>query len=349
VTPSRSGSVSARLARLGFTEPARSAALLEGGALGPLLDDEDVLLDLAGTADPDEALHGLASLLDADAGNAGRLVTELGADEVLRHRLFAVLGASRELSDFLARHPEQWSVLRSSDDVRPTSAGLRRSMLLSVDADPDRSAPTVHMEVAAATDQLRIAYRNRLLQLAARDVAEGAEVADVAAELADLAGATLEAALAIARTEVGDAAATCRLAVIAMGKCGGRELNYVSDVDVVFVAEAVDDADEAAALKTAATLAATMPPCGRRARPVRWYARWPATSPTTSGGPRPGSSRRCSRPGRSPETWHSDRRTSRAWRRWCGTPPTARTSSPTCSRCGAGSRRRCRQQRATAS
>ena len=34
-----------------------------------------------------------------------------------------------------------------------------------------------------------------------------------------------------------------------MGKCGGRELNYVSDVDVVFVAEAVDGADEAAALQ----------------------------------------------------------------------------------------------------
>jgi len=250
--------VSGRLARLGFTEPARSAALLEGGALGPLLDDEDVLLDLAGTADPDEALHGLARLLDADAGNADRLVTALGADQVLRHRLFAVLGASRELSDFLTRHPEQWSVLRSSDDVRPSSAGLRRSMLLSVDADPDRSAPTVHGEVAAATDHLRIAYRTHLLQLAARDVAENAEVADVAAELADLAGATLEAALAIARSEVGEAAATCRLAVIAMGKCGGRELNYVSDVDVVFVAEAVDGADEAAALKTAAMLAATM-------------------------------------------------------------------------------------------
>ena len=69
--------------------------------------------------------------------------------------------------------------------------------------------------------------------------AAAADVADVAAELADLAAATLEAALAVARAELGEAAATCRLAVIAMGKCGGRELNYVSDVDVVFVAEPV--------------------------------------------------------------------------------------------------------------
>jgi glutamate-ammonia-ligase adenylyltransferase len=248
VTSSRSGSSSARLARLGFTEPARSAALLQGGDLGTLLDAEDVLLDLAGTADPDDALHGLARLLDADERNAGLLLAELGSDEALRHRLFSVLGASRELSDFLVRHPEHWRQLRSSDDVRPTAAGLHQSMLLSVADQP----------VPVATDRLRVAYRSQLLRLAARDVADGAEVADVAAELADLAGATLDAALAIARTEVGEAAATCRLAVIAMGKCGGRELNYVSDVDVVFVAEAVDGADEAEALKTATTLAATM-------------------------------------------------------------------------------------------
>ncbi|MBC5927245.1 hypothetical protein, partial [Bacillus pumilus] len=55
--------------------------------------------------------------------------------------------------------------------------------------------------------------------------------------LADLADAALQAAYAVARAETGTDG---RLAVIAMGKCGGRELNYVSDVDVVFVAEPAD-------------------------------------------------------------------------------------------------------------
>ena len=41
-----------------------------------------------------------------------------------------------------------------------------------------------------------------------------------------------------------------------MGKCGGRELNYASDVDVIFVAEPVKDEDETAALATASKLAA---------------------------------------------------------------------------------------------
>ncbi|HEX8006056.1 MAG TPA: bifunctional [glutamine synthetase] adenylyltransferase/[glutamine synthetase]-adenylyl-L-tyrosine phosphorylase, partial [Trebonia sp.] len=84
---------------------------------------------------------------------------------------------------------------------------------------------------------LAAAYRRRLLHLAARDQAGLATVEEVATELADIAAAVLEAALATARAELPPGGAACRLAVIAMGKCGGRELNYASDVDVIFVAE----------------------------------------------------------------------------------------------------------------
>jgi glutamate-ammonia-ligase adenylyltransferase len=250
------GSAVARLARLGFTDPARAAATLEGGALGRLPDDEAVLADLGLTADPDAALAGLAQLLEAES-HQDRLVIEL-ADPAFRRRLLALLGASRALTDHLVRLPGSWSHMVPESEVRPTAAGLRRAMLLQVAADPDDPQPVARGGTASATDHLRIAYRNLLLGLAARDLAEGADVSDVAAELADLAGATLEAALAIARADLGPAAATCRLAVIAMGKCGGRELNYVSDVDVVFVAEPGDGADETEALKAAAALAAAM-------------------------------------------------------------------------------------------
>lgn len=82
------------------------------------------------------------------------------------------------------------------------------------------------------------------------------DVAEVAAELADLATATLRAALDIARAAAPSDAAQCRLAVIAMGKCGGHELNYVSDVDVIFVAEPVDGAEESGAMQAATRLAA---------------------------------------------------------------------------------------------
>ena len=128
-------------------------------------------------------------------------------------------------------------------------------MLRAVGADPgDPESPTaVGAEPVAA---LAAAYRRRLLHLAARDLTGVATVDVVGEELADIAAAVLEAALAVARAELPPGAAPCRLAVVAMGKCGGRELNYASDVDVIFVAEPVKDEDETAALGTASRLAA---------------------------------------------------------------------------------------------
>ncbi|MER6977557.1 bifunctional [glutamine synthetase] adenylyltransferase/[glutamine synthetase]-adenylyl-L-tyrosine phosphorylase, partial [Streptomyces carpinensis] len=105
---------------------------------------------------------------------------------------------------------------------------------------------------------LRVAYRRCLLSIAARDVCGTTGVAETAAELADLATATLRAALRIARAAAPEDAGLCRLAVIAMGKCGGHELNYVSDVDVIFVGEAVEDGDEHVALRAATRLASHM-------------------------------------------------------------------------------------------
>ena len=78
---------------------------------------------------------------------------------------------------------------------------------------------------------------------------------ETAGALADLAQAALEAALAIARAEVGPDADRTRLAVIAMGKTGGCELNYISDVDVIFVAEPADGVPEEESTAIATDLA----------------------------------------------------------------------------------------------
>ena len=105
---------------------------------------------------------------------------------------------------------------------------------------------------------LRLAYRRHLLRIAAEDLTGQRDVESVMRELSDLADATLAAALEIAEREQGVAARTCRLAVIAMGKCGGRELNYVSDVDVIFVAEPAEGTDTGDALAMATALARRM-------------------------------------------------------------------------------------------
>jgi len=224
------------LLRLGFADSEAAAAAL--AALGPTADE--LLAFFGRTADPDLALAALVRLVERVEDPAG-LLEELADDEGTAMRLLSVLGASEALGEHLARHPEHWRELcdPTLGSTRPPAYWLRRE-LLDVVAD---------LEPAPARDALRVAYRRLLLRLAARDLAHEAGVDDVAAELSDLAAATLEAALAIATREV-EGAEEVRLAVVAMGKCGGHELNYVSDVDVIFVHEGPDDV----AVRLASTL-----------------------------------------------------------------------------------------------
>ncbi len=223
------------LARIGFADATRAERLLsEDLALDPEGADADLLASLAASADPDLALVTLARMpLDGD------LLTALRTDAGLRSRLTAVLGASAALGDHLARHPADWQVLSGPDALRsPGTAELRADLLLAVGAKPDDPEPVADPAGAADGDPataLPAAYRRRLLHLAARDLTGTVTVDETAAELADLAAAALEAALAIARSQLPPESAPARLAVIAMGKCGGRELNYASDVDVIFV------------------------------------------------------------------------------------------------------------------
>ncbi len=240
------------LLRLGFEDS--DAALADLHRLGQ--DVEPLLAPLSQTAEPSAALAGLVRLRDAAEGGEA-LVGALVDDEGTAMRLLSVLGASQALSDHLVRHPEQWKELADPllGSTRPAAFAVRAGLLRSVGADPHADRPTAAMETAAAVDALRVEYRRVLLRVASRDLTHGLGVDDAAAELSDLAAGTLEAALAIARAELGEAADLVRLAVIAMGKCGGRELNYVSDVDVIFVHEPVDGADETAATRAATQLA----------------------------------------------------------------------------------------------
>lgn len=259
--PHRGPSVAGQLARQGFADSVAAAELLSGPVLRSIATPE-VVAALATAADPDAAVAGLHRLVGA-LPDATALAVALSERPEVRDGLAAVLGTSRALRAHLGRHPEDWTRVEGVSDVRPTAAALRDELLRAVGADPVSPAPVAEA-VETALDALRVGYRSCLLTLAARDLAAGADVGDVAAELADLAAAALEAALAVARRMVlgrGADPGTCRLAVVAMGKCGGRELNYASDVDVVFVAEPAADVepgspDEQRALRTAADLAA---------------------------------------------------------------------------------------------
>ena len=277
----RGSSAPARLVRLGFADwrqaglDLQSAGLLEGdepNGAGAL----EVLEALGEAPDPDLAARALARLVAAVA-EPDQLLAGLRAHHGLRHRLFAVLGTSRALGDHLVSHPNDWTVLADDAvvEARPSLLGLQRQLLEAVGAPTDERLPWGTGGARAAgtgpdvVNRLRAAYRRCLVGLAARDLVGAVAVEDVAGELADLAAATLSAALAVALAGLPAGAAPCRLAVIGMGKAGGRELNYISDVDVVFVVEPLDGSDEGAALASGTALAMAMiRVCGQVAWPV---------------------------------------------------------------------------------
>ena len=226
----------------------------------------EVVTAIADVADPDLAVRTLAHLREAQS-DPTQLWDALRRLPGLRSRLLGVLGSSAALGDHLVAHPDDWQLLADDEVVsrRPSRHGLQCRLLSAVGAPVGKELPwgtggaTATLTGATAIEALRLEYRRCLLELAARDLCGTVAVEDVGGELADLAAATLTAGLAVALTALPAGATPCRLAVIGMGKCGGRELNYVSDVDVVFVGEPIGaGADDDAAVRTATRLAAEM-------------------------------------------------------------------------------------------
>ncbi len=275
--------------RLGLLDPPAAEHLTQLGWYDH--DDRayvDRLWSLSRAPDADAALRALVRLSENPDTGWDELSTALLTDRDLRGRLFAVLGSSLALGDHLVAHPQSWKLLRGRVKL-PSRDQLRETFSACVDETSD--AP------GSAIPRLRSLYRDHLLVLAALDLAATVEDEPVlpftlvAAQLADTADAALAAALRVAEATVCGDGTPPRLAVIAMGKCGARELNYVSDVDVIFVAEHADplSARVASEMMRVASAAffqvdAGLRPEGRNGELVRtvdshvaYYRRWAKT------------------------------------------------------------------------
>ncbi|GII98081.1 glutamate-ammonia-ligase adenylyltransferase [Sediminihabitans luteus] len=261
----RSTTLVGRLSRLGFGDATRAAGLLADPALAPYVDAApDEFVDALGWApDPDLAVLQLVRLAEAatddDAATLRGLVQ--AADDASRagqDRLLAVLGSSVALGDEIVRHPALVHVLADPAPGTGVPVGdVRSELLRAVGADPDAPVPVAEPGGEDGTAAMRRAYRTRLLRIAATDLTSTeplTRLPGVAAALADLAAAALEAALAVARAEV-EGHEAARIAVLGMGKTGGRELNYVSDVDVIYVVEPAEGHTEEDALAVGTRLA----------------------------------------------------------------------------------------------
>ena len=210
------------LARLGFAELESSGDRISELSLDALLPH------FAKAADPDQALRYLGRLQESAPKPLAAVLKKLDAAA----RLIQVLGASEGLGEFLVRRPTELASL--AGDLAPLTAELYRT---------DLFASVAELSGDAAITAMRVRYRRHLLRLTAWDLGQAdplSAVSRVSAALADLAGAVLDASLALARASSrfpADEVEATSLGIIGMGKAGARELNYVSDVDVIFVAE----------------------------------------------------------------------------------------------------------------
>ncbi len=208
---------------------------------------------LAATGDPDLALNNLIRLVEALGDGASELLDRIAESRTFAVRLLGLFGASSMLGDHIVAHPQEWKQLESG---MPTSQEMMQLMLDSVEATRVEGAGERVFRAAVtgsqADDAMRLAYRTILARIAAVDVAgtfvqrgqkpcKPVSFELVSRRLSDAADAALTTALAVACAQVYDAdEEPARLAVLAMGKCGAQELNYISDVDVIFVAEPAD-------------------------------------------------------------------------------------------------------------
>jgi glutamate-ammonia-ligase adenylyltransferase len=226
---SRRPSLQVRLARAGLDSGHAPDDLAAAGLLvdGDVSDaDLELLSNAAAPADA-------ASVLAALAGSAPELLAEVRADREWFARVIAVAGASRPLGELLGRGTDAVLALADLDpvEVGPTAAAVDRAVRAGDD-------------VASQAAGIASIRRRATADIAGRDLTDVLDVEGVARELADLAEAVLTGTLSGVHAQVAGDAPRARIAVIGMGKLGGRELNYVSDVDVMFVHAPVDGVSE---------------------------------------------------------------------------------------------------------
>lgn len=277
----------AQMVSAGFYDSGKSERWLEAPELAAV-DRVNLFAGLRYAPSPDTALPALVRLIEkhppvAERANCGEkqmgLFRLLGASQAVgdflyRHPqtidpLFDTDTVRGETELVATEHPKTVLDTPETDTPNKTPERVQKSplpqsaplntpyrtrLLHAVGADPDAERPRARTELTGKDGYvaLRVAYRAELAKIALIDVCSPDPVElmpTIGRHLADLAAAALEAALAIARTEVAEGAggglcaAPARgasvdaldLAIIGMGKCGARELNYISDVDVVYV------------------------------------------------------------------------------------------------------------------
>lgn len=194
-----------------------------------------VILEYAGKSpDPDQALNNLEKFVSA-AGARTTLYSLLANNPKVLELLLQLFGQSDFLSGTLIHYPEMLDVLLDPEVMERTKSKeqMYQELKVALTGAPDRIS------------KLRRFKQAETLRIGVRDIAGKADFPRTLRALSDLADTCVQVAYEIAREELYNQygipqvdGRECEFAIMALGKLGGQELNYTSDLDILYVYKA---------------------------------------------------------------------------------------------------------------
>jgi len=228
-----------RLKALGYADPTAAlrhiAALSQGVTRQAEIQRQLLPAMLGWFAEAPNPDHGLLAFrqVSETLGTTPWYLRALRDEGAMAERLARVLASSRYAVELLKRAPQTVQMLADDQELQPRSlAELKAEM---------HAAAGRQSSGVGAVEAIRAIRRRELFRIAAGDLLGENDVLSVGAALTDLASATIDATLAVAREAAREPVP--RIAVIAMGRWGGREMSYSSDADAMFVMEDANNGD----------------------------------------------------------------------------------------------------------
>ncbi len=200
----------------------------------PAAESDNLTTELCDTSNPRSAANRLDDLL---TGDTARVVQEILRDHKILRIFLATIAGSRFLFASLIRRPSMMEAifLCKVYTVRKIRSMMERELRYRIDG---------LNKVSEVDRALRLYKEEEFLRIGCRDLSGLADVQEIMAELSDLAAASVQTAIGfhwkrlvaihgrppVERNRMG-------LVVIGMGKVSGRELNFSSDLDLIFFRE----------------------------------------------------------------------------------------------------------------
>ena len=192
-----------------------------------------VLASLLESAHPAGALVNFLRYTET-VGVSGTFLNTLAEARPLRDVLAAVFGASAYMSDIIIRNPGYlyWLMEKGTWDEEETASTFEQALRLD----------TAKFGTAEGRlNATRRFQRRMLLKIGVKDLVGEADIEATTSKLSDLAEAIVRVVLEILWSDLASPPAPRGFCVLALGKLGGRELNYSSDIDLIYVCRDADD------------------------------------------------------------------------------------------------------------